>query len=94
MASYTKAQLIADVAESSSVTKATAESVVDALFDTIVSKTKDGTKVSWPGFGSFHTVERAARKGRNPQTGEDIDIPASTTMKFTLAKALKDGLKG
>lgn len=92
MAKYTKAQLVADVAESANVTKATAETVITAMFETVVAQTKAGTKVSWPGFGSFQTSQRAARKGRNPQTGVEIEIPASTVMKFTAAKALKEEL--
>ena len=92
MASYNKSDLLADVAERAGVSKANAESVINALFDTLVAKAKEGTKVSWPGFGAFSTSARAARVGRNPQTGEEIQIPASTTMKFTAAKALKDTL--
>lgn len=92
MAKYTKAQLVADVAESAGVTKANAESVINAMFETVISQAKSGTKVAWPGFGSFQTSQRAARKGRNPQTGNEINIPASTVMKFTAAKALKDVL--
>jgi DNA-binding protein HU-beta len=92
VASYTKAQLVADVAESADVNKANVESVLKALFDVIIAKTKEGTKVSIPQFGSFQTSERAARVGRNPQTGDEIKIPASTVMKFTAAKALKDSL--
>ena len=89
---YTKSDLLTDIAASANVSKATAESVLSALFDTIASKSKEGTKVSWPGFGSFQASTRAARKGRNPQTGKEIDIPASTVMKFTSAKALKENL--
>jgi DNA-binding protein HU-beta len=92
VASYNKADLLTDVAERAGVSKANAESVLNALFDTVIAKAKDGIKVSWPGFGSFSTSERSARVGRNPQTGEEIKIPASTTMKFTVAKALKDAL--
>ncbi len=90
MAKYTKAQLVADVADAADVTKMNAESVINAMFEIVVSQTKQGTKVAWPGFGSFQTSQRAARKGRNPQTGNEIHIPASTVMKFTSAKALKD----
>lgn len=92
VANYTKAQLVADVAESANVSKANVESVLKALFDIIIAKTKEGTKISIPQFGSFQTSERAARVGRNPQTGEEIKIPSSTVMKFTAAKALKDAL--
>lgn len=92
MASYTKAEMMTDVAERSGQTKAAVESVLSSFFDTLISKTKDGAKVSWPGFGSFQTAVRPARKGRNPQTGATIDIPESTVMKFSAAKALKEEL--
>lgn len=92
MASYNKADLISDVAERAGVSKSEAETVITALFDTLVVKTKEGTKVSWPGFGAFSISERAARTGRNPQTGAEIQIPKTTAMKFTAAKALKDAL--
>jgi DNA-binding protein HU-beta len=92
VASYTKADLLAEVAERANVSKANAESIITALFETVISRAKEGTKVSWPGFGSFSTTERAARVGRNPQTGDEIQIPASTALKFTAAKALKDSL--
>jgi DNA-binding protein HU-beta len=92
VANYTKADLLADVAESAGVSKAEAEQVIDAFFNTVASKAKDGGKVSWPGFGSFSASKRAARVGRNPQTGAEIQIPASTALKFTAAKALKDQL--
>lgn len=89
---YTKADLLADVAERAGVSKADAENVLGAFFDTVISKTKEGTKVAWPGFGSFSTSQRAARVGRNPKTGEELHIPAQTAMKFTAGKALKDSL--
>lgn len=91
---YNKSDLLADVAERAGVTKAEAETIISALFDTVIAKSKEGEKVSWPGFGSFSLSERAARVGRNPQTGAEIQIPKSTAMKFTAAKALKDALNG
>jgi DNA-binding protein HU-beta len=94
MASYTKADLLTHIAERAGVSKADAEKVIDALFETVVSKSKEGDKVAWPGFGSFSASKRAARTGRNPRTGEEITIPASTALKFTAAKALKDALNG
>lgn len=94
MASYTKTELLNDIAEQSGVTKTQAESVINALFETVITKARAGEKVAWPGFGAFSTSQRAARTGRNPQTGAEIKIAASTAMKFTAAKALKDALNG
>lgn len=90
MANYTKAELLTEVAERAGVSKTEAESVIDALFSTVTGQAKAGNKVSWPGFGSFSISHRAARTGRNPQTGAEIQIPASSALKFTPAKALKD----
>ncbi|MEM9487640.1 MAG: HU family DNA-binding protein [Myxococcota bacterium] len=92
MASYSKSDFLTDVAARAGVSKAEAETIVTAFLETIVAKAKEGAKVSWPGFGSFAMAERAARVGRNPQTGAEIQIPASKAMKFTAAKALKDAL--
>lgn len=88
----TKAELIDAVADSAGVSKAEAERTVQAFFDIVVDKTKKGDKVAWPGFGSFSTTERAARTGRNPQTGQEVQIKASTAMKFTASSALKSAL--
>lgn len=88
----TKAELIDAIAESAGVTKADAERTVQAFFDIVVQKAKQGDKVAWPAFGSFSTTERAARTGRNPQTGAEVQIPASTAMKFTASSALKSAL--
>ncbi len=65
----TKAELIEAIANKAGTTKQDAERTVDAFFDIVVSSAKSGEKVSWPGFGSFSTTTRAARTGRNPQTG-------------------------
>jgi DNA-binding protein HU-beta len=88
----TKAELLDAVAKKADVTKADAERVVDAFFDEVVSVAKKGDKVAWPGFGSFSTSNRAARTGRNPQTGAEVKIAASTAMKFTSSSALKQTL--
>jgi DNA-binding protein HU-beta len=85
----TKAELIDAVASDAGVSKADAEKVLSAFFDTVVAKTKKGDKVAWPGFGSFSTTKRPARTGRNPQTGEAVKIAASTAMKFTASSTLK-----
>jgi DNA-binding protein HU-beta len=88
----TKAELIEAVADAAGVSKADAERTVGAFFDVVVSSTKGGDKVAWPGFGSFSTTKRAARDGRNPQTGETVKIKASTAMKFTASSTLKSTL--
>jgi DNA-binding protein HU-beta len=88
----TKAELIDAVAAAAGVTKADAERTVGAFFDLVVSSAKKGDKVAWPGFGSFSTSKSAARTGRNPQTGAEVKIAASTRMKFTASSTLKAAL--
>ncbi len=88
----TKAELIDAVSSKAGVSKADAERTVGAFFDQVVASTKKGDKVAWPGFGSFSTGKRAARVGRNPQTGAAVKIKASTTMKFTASSTLKAAL--
>jgi DNA-binding protein HU-beta len=90
--SMTKAELVEAVAESAGVTKADAEKTIGAFFDHVVSSTKNGDKVAWPGFGSFSTTKRPARVGRNPQTGAPVQISASTAMKFSASSTLKSTL--
>jgi DNA-binding protein HU-beta len=88
-----KTELITKVAELSDLTKKDANKAVDAVFNSISDALKDGDKVQIIGFGNFETRERAARKGRNPQTGAEIDIPASKVPAFKAGKALKDVIK-
>jgi DNA-binding protein HU-beta len=88
----TKAELIDAVSSKAGVSKADAERTVGAFFDQVLASTKKGDKVAWPGFGSFSTGKRAARVGRNPQTGAAVKIKASTTMKFTASSTLKAAL--
>ena len=71
-------------------TKKDIEVVVNEVFDTIKNTLASGEKVAIAGFGSFETVERAARKGRNPKTSEEIMIPASKSPKFKASKNFKD----
>ncbi len=87
-----KADLVEAIAADAGVTKTQAEGVLDAFFSTVTSATKKGDKVAWPGFGSFSTTQRAARTGRNPQTGEPVKIKASTALKFTASSTLKSAL--
>ena len=77
----TKAEMIDAVSEAAGVSKADAERTLGAFFDYVVSSAMQGDKVTWPGFGAFSTTQRAAREGRNPQTGAPVQIAASTAMK-------------
>ena len=90
----TKAELIDAVADAAGVSKADAERTLGAFFDHVVSATKSGEKVAWPGFGAFSTTKRSARTGRNPQTGAPVQIKASTAMKFSASSTLKSALNG
>ncbi len=85
-----KAELIAAVAAKTGATKKSAEEAVNAFTDVVTEVLKKGDKVQLVGFGSFEVIKRAARKGRNPQTKEEIKIPASKAPKFKPGKALKD----
>lgn len=76
-----------------SLNKKEATDIVDGVLDTIVELTKEDGKLQLVGFGSFEVRERAARKGRNPQTGEEIEIQASKSPAFKPAKAFKDSVK-
>ncbi|ASS91749.1 MAG: HU family DNA-binding protein [Bacillaceae bacterium] len=89
-----KTELINAVAEASELSKKDATKAVDAVFDTILESLKKGDKVQLIGFGNFEVRERSARKGRNPQTGEEIEIPASKVPAFKPGKALKDAVAG
>ena len=81
------------VSEKANLTKKEAGLAVDAVFESIQKSLSDGEKVQLIGFGNFEVRERAARKGRNPQTGKEIDIPASKVPAFKAGKALKDAVK-
>ena len=85
-----KAELIAAVAENAELTKKDAEKAVKAFIEVVTDELKKGEKVQVVGFGTFEVVERAAREGRNPLTGEKITIAASKNPKFKAGKALKD----
>ncbi|RXT06346.1 HU family DNA-binding protein [Ammoniphilus sp. CFH 90114] len=87
-----KTELIAYVAESAELTKKDAAKVVEAVFEAIEGSLKKGEKVQLIGFGNFEVRERAARKGRNPQTGEEIEIAASKIPAFSAGKLLKESV--
>ncbi len=88
-----KTELVAKVAETTELTKKDATKAVDAVLDAIAEALKNGDKVQLIGFGNFEVRERAARKGRNPQTGEEIEIASSKVPAFKPGKQLKDSIK-
>ena len=85
-----KAELIAKISEESKLTKKAAETALDAFVTSVEEALKNGEKVQLVGFGTFEVRERAARKGRNPQTKAEIKIPASKAPVFKAGKALKE----
>ncbi len=87
-----KATLIAQIAEKSGLERKQAEKALDAFVDTVTSALKEGDKVQLVGFGSFEVKERAAHSGRNPATGETIEIQASKSPVFKPGKTFKDAL--
>ncbi|GHV97473.1 transcriptional regulator [Lactobacillus nasalidis] len=88
-----KTELVSVVSEKTEFSKKESAQIVDALFATIEEELAKGEKVQLIGFGTFEVRERAARKGRNPQTGAEIEIPASKVPAFKPGKALKDAVK-
>ncbi|HYZ31905.1 MAG TPA: HU family DNA-binding protein [Crenalkalicoccus sp.] len=87
-----KQDLIAVVAEIGDLPKAKAGDVLDAVFEAITKSLKKKQEVRLVGFGTFSTSKRKAGKGRNPRTGEEIKIPATTTVRFKPGKGLKDAV--
>jgi DNA-binding protein HU-beta len=85
-----KSELIDEIASKTGLSKADSKLALNAAFDGIKGALADGEKVSIDGFGIFEARERKARKGRNPQTGEEIEIAASKAPAFKAGKALKD----
>lgn len=85
-----KTELVAAVAEQADISKKDAEKVLKAFVDVVTEEMKKGEKVQLVGFGTFEVSERAAREGRNPQTGKTMKIEACKAPKFKAGKALKD----
>ena len=85
-----KQELIKDIAERGEFTKADADAALKAVQGAIAAVLVNGDKITLPGFGTFKVVETAARTGRNPQTGEPVEIPAKRKIKFNPTQALKD----
>jgi len=89
-----KAELVSSVAEKAGLTKTDAEKVLKAFEATITEALVAGSKIQMVGFMSLEVTERVEREGRNPQTGEPMQIPASKTVRFKVGKALKDAING
>ncbi len=87
-----KSELIDSIAQAADISKAAAERALDGTVAAITSSLKKGGMVTLVGFGTFYVGERAARSGRNPRTGETIEIKASRVPKFRAGKALKDAV--
>ena len=88
----TQTQLIRKIAESCEISNKTAKAVLETLAETAVTETKKNGMFVVPGLGKLVRVERKARMGRNPATGESIKIPAKKVLKFRIAKAAKDAI--
>ncbi len=86
-------QLVRDVADRSGLSQEQVDSVINGVVDAVTASVKSGDKVIVPGFVSFEQVERAARTGRNPQTGAAMEIPAQKAVKVSAGKALKDAVR-
>ena len=87
-----KAELIEHIAQQAEISKLAAERAVDAMVGAVKSSLKKGQMVTLVGFGTFYAGKRAARTGRNPRTGEALDIKAARLPKFRAGKALKDAI--
>ena len=87
-----KAELLAAMVEKADISKRDAEKALKAFEEVVTEELKKGGKIQLVGFGTFEVAERAARVGRNPQTGEDMTIAASKAPKFKAGKALKDAV--
>ncbi|MCL2169345.1 MAG: HU family DNA-binding protein [Defluviitaleaceae bacterium] len=87
-----KAELVSAIAEKASITKKDAEKFLQSFTETVTEELAKGGKVQLVGFGTFDVAQRAAREGRNPQTGKPMKIPASKAPRFKVGKALKDAV--
>lgn len=87
-----KAELVDAIADSADLSKAAASRALDAVINSVIDALKDGDQVSLVGFGTFTIKDRAARTGRNPQTGQPIEIAAAKVPGFKAGKALKDAV--
>jgi DNA-binding protein HU-beta len=85
-------ELVSAMADKTGLSKKDAEAALKAFTDVVAEELKKGEKIQLVGFGTFEISERAARTGRNPQTGKEMTIPASKAPKFKAGKALKDSI--
>lgn len=92
--SVNKSELIDAIAESADISKAAAGRAIDAVVESVTNALKEGDQVTLIGFGTFSVKERAARTGRNPQTGAEIQIAAAKIPSFKAGKGLKDAVNG
>lgn len=88
-----KSDLIANIADKAGLTKKDAEKALNAFIDTVTDALAADDKIALVGFGTFETKKRAARKGKNPRTGEIIDIPAAKVPAFKAGQGLKNAIK-
>lgn len=87
-----KTELVAAIAEKTELSKKDSEKALKAFIEVVTEELKKGEKIQLVGFGTFEVTQRAAREGRNPQSGEVMNIPASKAAKFKAGKALKDAV--
>ena len=90
----TKSQLVQRLAEATELNKKQADAVLQKLVDVTVNSVRKGDPVKIPGLGTFRKVQTKARMGRNPQTGEQIKIPARKKVRFSVAKTFKEAVLG
>ncbi|MBF0530883.1 MAG: HU family DNA-binding protein [Deltaproteobacteria bacterium] len=88
----TKAELVAKIAEQAELKTAQAEKAFNAIIESVKTELEEGRSIALSGLGTFSVTTRAARTGRNPRTGEEIDIPACKAIKFKAGKTLKDSV--
>ena len=90
MAGKTKTDLVEEVAQETNLTKTKARQAVDALLESLSNELSSGSKVTLTGFGTFQVKEQKSKKGRNPQTGQVMTIPAKNVVKFNPGKSLRN----
>ena len=94
MARMTQTEIVNQLADKSGLKKTEVKGLFDAIADLAVKEVKKNGEFTLPGFGKLKKTQRKAREGRNPATGQPIKIPAKTTVKFSLGKAMKDAVGG
>ncbi len=87
-----KTEFISTIAAKTGITKVDTQRIIDATIEEITEQMKKGNDVTFTGFGSFKVTSVAAKKGRNPRTGEEVEIPAHNRVRFTAGKTLRDAI--